>query len=70
VLLRPGIEAVFGPNAMLNTPRERLSNRSAGRMSPFTVAFALPIADSPVFLSLASCGLGSRALIEVDQQEV
>jgi len=34
------------------------------------VAFALPIADSPVFLSLASCGLGSRASIEADQQEV
>lgn len=60
--------APLGPNAMLNTRHERLSFRSAGRMSPLTMAFAIRIAAlSGAFLSLASCGLGSRAFIEVDQ---
>jgi len=52
---------------MLNTLRERLSFRSDGRMSPLTMASAFRVAAlSRAFLSLASCGVGSRAFIEVD----
>ena len=64
--------APFRPNAMLKDSRERLSFRSAGRMSPLTMASAIRIAAlSGAFLSLTPCGLSSRGFfIAVDQQEV
>jgi hypothetical protein len=51
----------------INTSRERLSFRGIGRISSLAMVSGIPIAAHPsAFLSVASCGVGSRAFIEVD----